>query len=154
MELQSRLKFGSRSRCDTLPVLCAQTHTIPTIEHALFVLYIRLSIPTPFHSAGGLVIDLKLIYDVSGTECYRSIYDCIDAINSCLLIEPFPLDDKHKLAILEAEFRAASYHPEAWTGQVAAADGVHFAMLNPGKQVPKCARSCRDEYCREVFAQG
>ena len=31
--------------------------------------------------AGGQIIDLRLIYHVSKSECYKSIWRCIDAIN-------------------------------------------------------------------------
>ena len=57
--------------------------------------------------AGGMMLDLSEIYRLSMSECYRSIWRAIDGINGAITVE-FPLDDLHKLNILEREFRAIS----------------------------------------------
>lgn len=79
--------------------------------------------------AGGDPLDLKLIYDVSKSFVYDSVWAVVDAINNRFSVE-FPIDDEEKLRVLEAEFRARARCP-GWIGQVGALDGVHFAMKAP-----------------------
>ena len=56
--------------------------------------------------AGGDVKDLQLIYHISPGHVYKYIWMVVDAINEVIKIE-FPLKDRAKLKVLEAEFRAA-----------------------------------------------
>ena len=81
--------------------------------------------------AGGDVKDLQLIYHISPGHVYKYIWMVVDAINEVIKIE-FPLKDRAKLKVLEAEFRAAS-RGGIWRGQVGAVDGVHFPMLAPSQ---------------------
>lgn len=68
--------------------------------------------------AGGMVLDLKLIYKLSKSGVYDSIWRTIDAINTCPhLPVDFPIDDVEKLKRLEAEFRSQS-RGGIWEGQV------------------------------------
>lgn len=83
--------------------------------------------------AGGQILDLRLLYHVSKSECYRSIWRCVDAINQHLKVE-FPINEHDKLAVLESEFRTAS-RGGVWKGCVGAIDGCHFKMHGPGKAV-------------------
>lgn len=94
---------------------------------------VRLAIALRF-LAGGQILDLKDLYHVGKTECYRSIYMVVDSLNENIKIE-FPIDDLNKLDVLEAEFAARSRR-QVWRGQVGAVDGCHFAQKNPGKAVP------------------
>ena len=57
--------------------------------------------------AGGDPQDLFLIYCVSLSYVYKCIWAVVDAVNRHLVVE-FPIDDRAKLARLEAEFRAQS----------------------------------------------
>ena len=57
--------------------------------------------------AGGSPLDLRLIYHVSKSYVYDCVWAVVDAVNRHLAIE-FPIDDVHKLRVLEAEFRAVS----------------------------------------------
>ena len=63
--------------------------------------------------AGGMVLDLKLIYCISKSQCYDSIWKTVDAINSHLS-PPDPLSpegcwgDANKLATIERDFRGES----------------------------------------------
>ena len=91
---------------------------------------VRLAIALRF-LAGGQVLDLKCIYHVGKTECYRSIYMVVDSLNENITIE-FPIDDLNKLEVLEAEFASRSRR-QVWRGQVGAVDGCHFGQKNPGK---------------------
>ena len=79
--------------------------------------------------AGGSPLDLKLIYHVSTSFVYDSIWLVVDAVNKKLKME-FPLNDTDKLATLEAEWRARARCP-GWVGQIGALDGVHFPMKAP-----------------------
>jgi hypothetical protein len=79
------------------------------------------------------MLDLSEIYRLSMSECYKSVWRAIDGINGAISVE-FPIDDLHKLNILEREFRAAS-KDQCWEGEVGAVDGVHFKSKNPGKAV-------------------
>ena len=83
--------------------------------------------------AGGAVLDLRLIYCVSSDECYSSIWRVVDAVNSHIKVE-FPLYDEAKLQELESGFRSRS-RKGVWRGCVAAIDGVHFKIANPGSSV-------------------
>ena len=89
---------------------------------------VKLAIALRF-LAGGSPLDLRLIYYVSKSYVYDCTWLVIDAINRHLKIE-FPIDDVEKLSVLEAEWRSRASCPE-WSGQVAALDGVHFAVLGP-----------------------
>jgi len=93
---------------------------------------VRLAILLRF-LAGGAVLDLMMIYCLSKSEIYKSIWRGVDAINKAIEVV-FPLNDPEKLALLEREFRGRSPFP-GWIGQVAAADGCHFRIRNPGKEV-------------------
>ena len=84
--------------------------------------------------AGGQVLDLKLIYHLSASECYNCVWLGVDAINSVIRIE-FPFGDVAKLKVLEAEF-AGQRADRCWRGQVACIDGVVFKQSNPGSAVP------------------
>eukprot|EP00327_Prymnesium_parvum_P006425 CAMPEP_0182812190 /NCGR_PEP_ID=MMETSP0006_2-20121128/8675_1 /TAXON_ID=97485 /ORGANISM="Prymnesium parvum, Strain Texoma1" /LENGTH=309 /DNA_ID=CAMNT_0024938205 /DNA_START=187 /DNA_END=1113 /DNA_ORIENTATION=+ len=86
--------------------------------------------------AGGQILDIRLIYRMSKPHCYQCVWRVVDAVNSHLVIE-FPIDDLGRLKQLEAQFRARS-RMQAWSGQVGAIDGVHFAMEKPG------ASCCQD----------
>jgi hypothetical protein len=88
--------------------------------------------------AGGMMLDLSEIFRLSMSECYRSVWRAIDGINGAITVE-FPIDDLHKLDMLEREFRATS-KGQIWAGQVGAVDGVHFKSKNPGKAVPNPRR--------------
>ena len=80
--------------------------------------------------AGGMVTDLKLIYDLSYGGVYNCIWSVVDAIHTVPEFKcDFPLGDTEKLDILEGEFAAQSRCP--WRGQVGAVDGVLFKMLRP-----------------------
>lgn len=79
--------------------------------------------------AGGDVLDLQLIYDVSKDYVYSCLWCVVDAVNKHFKTH-FPLHDLQKLKRLEAEFRAAS-RKQVWSGQVGAVDGVHFPMQAP-----------------------
>ena len=79
--------------------------------------------------AGGDVLDLQLIYDVSKGYVYNCLWRVVDSINKHMKVS-FPLHDQSKLLRLEAEFRAAS-RSQVWSGQVGAVDGVHFPMQAP-----------------------
>ena len=84
--------------------------------------------------AGASYLDLKLIYNISTSFCYDCLWLLVDAVNKNLLME-FPLSDVAKMEVLEKEF--AHHTPGgAWRGQVAAIDGVHFAMQKP------CLKEC------------
>jgi hypothetical protein len=61
--------------------------------------------------AGGQILDLRLIFDLSKSECYSSVYRAVDAINKTIKIE-FPIGDTAKLESLEAEFRSMSRQRE------------------------------------------
>lgn len=81
--------------------------------------------------AGGMPLDLKLIYGFSTTNLYRTIWKIVDAINSAFPIS-FPTDIP-SLRKLEAGFRRPKY--PWWRGQVGSIDGVLFAQKSPGKAV-------------------
>ena len=81
--------------------------------------------------AGGMPLDLKLIYGLSSTTLYRTVWKIVDAINRAFPIS-FPTDIP-SLRRLEAGFRRARY--PWWRGQVGALDGVLFAQKSPGKAV-------------------
>eukprot|EP00965_Chrysotila_dentata_P175570 5796127-Pleurochrysis_carterae.AAC.1 len=83
--------------------------------------------------AGGQVLDLKLIYQMSRFSIYACVWKGISAINKRLHIK-FPIDDIAALEELERDFRAKSPYG-VWAGQVGCIDGVHFSMLNPGAAV-------------------
>ena len=93
----------------------------------------RLAVALRFF-AGGQLVDLMDIYKLGKTECFKSIYKVVDAVNAAIKIE-FPIDDLRALDVLEREFAARS-RQQVWRGQVGATDGCHFAMRNPGKAVP------------------
>lgn len=83
--------------------------------------------------AGASILDLELIYKVSSSYAYQCVWTTVDAINRRLVVE-FPIDDPHKLRVLEAEWRSKAMCAE-WRGQVAAVDGVHFPMVAPSSNV-------------------
>mmetsp|Transcript_538 Transcript_538/g.1476 ORF Transcript_538/g.1476 Transcript_538/m.1476 type:complete len:240 (+) Transcript_538:80-799(+) len=89
--------------------------------------------------AGGQILDIRLIYRMSKPHCYQCVWRVVDAVNSHLVIE-FPIDDLGRLKQLEAQFRARS-RMQAWSGQVGAIDGVHFAMEKPGQGPSHCTFS-------------
>ena len=60
--------------------------------------------------AGGQVLDLREIYDLSKSECYKAVYRTVDAVNEAIKIE-FPIDDNQKHKILEASFTASTVAP-------------------------------------------
>ena len=95
--------------------------------------------------AGGDPLDLFLIYHVSLGYVYTCIWKVVDAINRRLHIK-FPIDEPAKLAILEAEFRAASIGG-IWEGQVGALDGVHFATVAPKWSPYRGRRREGQTYC-------
>ena len=100
---------------------------------------VKLAIALRF-LAGGSPLDLKLIYHVSTSFVYDSIWLVVDAVNKNLKME-LPLDDTDKLATLEAEWRARARCP-GWVGQIGALDGVHFPMKAPeSTHLHRCARS-------------
>ena len=84
------------------------------------------------------VCDLQLIYHVSKTECHKSLWRAIDAINQLEELEikfPTDVEDLNKI---EVEFAAAHkrrYGSYSWRGQVGAIDGMDIAQRNPGKAV-------------------
>lgn len=85
--------------------------------------------------AGGQILDLRMCYNVSKRECYRSVWCVVGGVNGRAALQAeFPMRDTDKLRVLEAEFRAKSVGG-VWTGQVLAVDGVHFEQLNPGSTV-------------------
>jgi hypothetical protein len=57
--------------------------------------------------AGGQILDLRLLFDLSKSECYSSVYRVVDAIYKVIKIE-FPIGNKAALECLEAEFRSMS----------------------------------------------
>jgi len=81
-----------------------------------------------------MVEDLRMIYDMSRSEVYSTIWRTVDAINKALKPPPFPLHDPVKLDALERDFRGKS-RLESWEGQVGAVDGCHFATFSPGVAV-------------------
>ena len=83
--------------------------------------------------AGGMVLDMILIYHVCKAEVYRTIWRVMDAVNAALPTR-CPWRDPEQLAILEAGFRSIS-KTLAWIGQVAALDGCHFTTISPGVSV-------------------
>jgi hypothetical protein len=85
--------------------------------------------------AGGQVLDLKLIYNMSIYMVYACVWLVVDAVNQRLQIH-FPIKDVYQLSQLEAEF-AANARQQVWRGQVMAIDGVHFKMEKPSKKVVK-----------------
>ncbi|MGB1592517.1 MAG: transposase family protein, partial [Promethearchaeia archaeon] len=82
--------------------------------------------------AGGDPKDLFLIYHVSYAYVFKCVWAVVDAINRHLNVE-FPINDRAKLATLEAEFRAKSVGG-IWEGQVGALDGVFFPMQAPSNK--------------------
>ena len=97
--------------------------------------------------AGGIVWDIRLNYDVSSAEFYRSVWRVVDAINNTLIIS-FPLDDVDELQRLAAGFRDKS-RGGVLAHAVGAVDGCIIAQRNPGLAVhnPRryyCAR--KDKY--------
>jgi hypothetical protein len=82
--------------------------------------------------AGGSPLDLELIYHVVKSSVMNCVWLVVDAINAQLDNICFPVGDRAKLELLEAEFRAGS-HGGFWSGQVGAVDGVHFKMRCPSK---------------------
>jgi len=96
----------------------------PEVKLAMTLRYLAAASP----------LDLQLIYFVSKSYVYSCVWSVVDAINRRLKVE-FPIDDVEKLKVLEAEW-ASRAHCKGWRGQVAAVDGVHFAMCGPSnKQV-------------------
>ena len=93
---------------------------IPEVKLAIALRYL----------AGGDPLDLRLLYHVSKSYVYKCVWLVCDAIRRKIPVE-FPIDDVDKLKKLEAEFRAQS-RGGIWAGQVAAIDGVHFAIRAPG----------------------
>mmetsp|Transcript_9184 Transcript_9184/g.11788 ORF Transcript_9184/g.11788 Transcript_9184/m.11788 type:complete len:412 (+) Transcript_9184:50-1285(+) len=83
---------------------------------------------------GGQTIDLCMLYKISRTECYHSVWMAVDAINSHFSIV-FPIKDRAKLEKLESEFAAHS-RSHVWRGQVAPVDGIDFKTISPGVAVP------------------
>ena len=79
--------------------------------------------------AGGDPLDLRLIYQVSKAYVYDCVWLTVDAINRAFPVT-FPIDDPHKLAELETEFREKA-RCAGWEGQVGSIDGVHFPMKAP-----------------------
>mmetsp|Transcript_52723 Transcript_52723/g.115004 ORF Transcript_52723/g.115004 Transcript_52723/m.115004 type:complete len:327 (-) Transcript_52723:95-1075(-) len=75
-----------------------------------------------------------LIYSLSRSEIYASLYAVIDAVNHHLNV-PFPaLDDIAALQEISDGFQEHS-REKVWRGQVGAIDGVHIAMQNPGAAI-------------------
>ena len=93
---------------------------------------VRLAVALRYF-AGGDPLDLKLIYCISKTQVYRTIWQVVDSINGRLNNINFPIDDVEELKKLEAGFRAAS-RGGFWEGQVGAIDGVHFKMRCPSSK--------------------
>ena len=98
---------------------------------------VKLAIALRFF-AGGMVLDLRLIYHVSQNYVYQCVWNVVDAVNQNLHYD-FPIDDVGELQKLEKKFRDASIG-QIWAGQVGAIDGVHFAMRNPGNKQVKNAK--------------
>jgi hypothetical protein len=102
---------------------------------------VRLAIGLRF-LAGGLANDIVIIYGISYSQCYNSIWRVVDATNGCkhddLKIE-FPLRDAEKLQKLEAELSSRS-RQQAWRGCVGCVDGAYFKMLNTGAAVDDSAK--------------
>lgn len=91
--------------------------------------------------AGGAVDDLALIYRISKSEVYDSVWAVVDAVNHAHKSElSMDLDDAEKLKTLKLEFRARS-KKQVWAGQIGAVDGVHFKMNKPSdKDVPDAGK--------------
>mmetsp|Transcript_14721 Transcript_14721/g.19568 ORF Transcript_14721/g.19568 Transcript_14721/m.19568 type:complete len:434 (-) Transcript_14721:134-1435(-) len=82
--------------------------------------------------AGGSMWDIRLIFDVSHDEFYRSVWRVVDAINNYEGFKVvFPIDDVEKLSEIESVFRSKSSH-EMITGCVGAIDGCLLWQKNPG----------------------
>ena len=111
--------------------------TVRNIVPSSLAAKVRLAVTLRF-LAGGMVNDLSMIYCISMSEIYTSIWRTIDAINEALPVE-FPINDPEKLELLEREFRGRS-HVADWVGEIGAVDGCHFGMHNPGKAVRNPAR--------------
>lgn len=67
---------------------------------------VRLALALRF-LAGGQVLDLRLIFDLSKSECYKTVYETVDAIDNVFKIELL-ITDLEKLLTLEADFRSLS----------------------------------------------
>lgn len=107
------------------------------------------------------MLDIHMVYSpISLSQCYNVLWECVDAINSAVIIS-FPLDDSDKLADMEREFRINSTgkvmrwvnrsvvlrliipltltdcgtNHQVWKGQVAALDGCILGQKNPGKAI-------------------
>jgi hypothetical protein len=104
---------------------------------------VRLAVTLRF-LAGGQVLDMSLIYNISKVECYHSMWRTIDAINALPeLAVYFPIDDKSKLQEIEIEFAKAHerrYKSMSWRGQVGAIDGIDFKQTNPGNNIKNSKR--------------
>ena len=84
--------------------------------------------------AGASHLDLKLCYaPISEASVYKSIWDCVDAINRAFPVE-FPIDDEAKLREIARGFQDKS-RKGCWERCVGAVDGVLFSQVNPGKAV-------------------
>ena len=100
--------------------------------------------------AGGSVWDIRLIFDVSTEEFYRSVWRVVDAIDNHEEFQVvFPIENEEKLSEIERVFRAKSSHGLI-TGCVGAIDGCLIWQKNPGIAVHNPNRY----YCarKEKFA--
>ena len=87
--------------------------------------------------------DIRLVYHVSKSECYKCLWAVIDAINDVPELDiSFP-EDPAILREIELEFAMPHnrrYGSMSWRGQVGAIDGVDIPQRNPGKAVPNPTR--------------
>lgn len=151
-EFKLRYRLSAESFYELLDIIKADLDT----SHSKYVIATKGSLVDPETKlavalrffAGGQILDIKLIYKLSMSMCYQCVWLVVDAINNFLPME-FPIDDVEKLKVLEAGFRAKS-RSQVWAGQVAAIDGVHFAMEKPPtKDCPNALRyfvARKDEY--------
>ena len=96
----------------------------------------RLAITLRFF-AGGAVLDLLQIYNVSESECYDSIRTCTVAINNAIPVQ-FPHDDIAELRRISEGF--AKLSPEGlFKGCAGAVDGIVFMQKCPGVAVDQPA---------------
>ena len=100
---------------------------------------VRLAVALRY-MAGAMMNDLCLIYHITITECFRSLWRVVDAVHEHpeLDINSDWVDNPAALARLEADFAEAHrrrYGSASWRGQVGAIDGCDFDMRNPGKSV-------------------
>ena len=99
---------------------------------------VRLAL-TLRYIAGAMMNDLALVYRISVSECFESMWRVIAAVHAhpALEITSSWVDNPEKLAELEAGFandHFKRYKSFSWRGQVGAVDGIGIHIVNPGVQ--------------------